>query len=164
MANVLEPDAETRRVYLPQNTAGWWDFEGQNYYTGGQEIVVPVHLGSIPLFVRAGAVIPFGGAVPRAEQHYDKARIWSIYPPPSGPIEAHFYEDDGRSVVGAPSLQTAVTGSANRDQINIAWQHSGQFKPLFKKITLTLPEHENRRLFVNGVKAQNNAAHSLFIP
>ncbi len=164
VANVLEPNAGTRRVYLPQNTMGWWDFEGKNYYTGGQEIVVPVDLASIPLFVRAGSIIPLGGEVPRAEQRYDKTRTWNIYPPQSGPIEADFFEDDGISVLGAPRLHTIVTGGADRDHINIAWQHSGQFKPLFKEITLTLPGHENRQLSVNGTKTQHNAAHSLFIP
>ena len=125
---------------------------------------MPVDLASIPLFVCAGSVIPLGGEVPRAEQRYDKTRTWNIYPPQSGPIEADFFEDDGISVLGAPRLHTIVTGGADRDHINIAWQHSGQFKPLFKEITLTLPGHENRQLSVNGTKTQHNAAHSLFIP
>lgn len=44
-------------VYLP-GSSGWYDFYTEKYYEGGQFIRVPVTIDRIPLFVRAGAIVP----------------------------------------------------------------------------------------------------------
>ena len=46
-----------RRCWLPQGT-DWVDFWTRESYTGGQYVEVPLSLNRIPLFVRAGAVLP----------------------------------------------------------------------------------------------------------
>ena len=48
---------KTRKVYLPQGT-DWYDFHTFEKYTGGQEITVKADIDSIPVFVKAGSVIP----------------------------------------------------------------------------------------------------------
>lgn len=57
VANVVEKGASVRSVYLPEGE-NFYDFYTRECYKGGQTIEVPVDLGSIPLFVRSGAVIP----------------------------------------------------------------------------------------------------------
>lgn len=44
-------------VYLPAG-CGWYDFYTEEYFVGGQYIRVPVTIDRIPLFVRAGAILP----------------------------------------------------------------------------------------------------------
>ncbi len=57
VANVVEKGATTRRIYLPRNER-FYDFYTREAYEGGQTIEIPVTLSSIPLFIRAGAIIP----------------------------------------------------------------------------------------------------------
>ncbi|WP_026527408.1 glycoside hydrolase family 31 protein [Butyrivibrio sp. VCD2006] len=48
---------DKRTVYLPENN-GWYDFYTHKYYDGGQEIECECDLYSIPVFVKAGSLIP----------------------------------------------------------------------------------------------------------
>ncbi|MDB5062878.1 MAG: glycosyl hydrolase, partial [Mucilaginibacter sp.] len=53
---VLEPGQQSRKVYLPKGTwYNWWSLE---VIEGGKEIVVHTPLDTIPIFVKAGSVIP----------------------------------------------------------------------------------------------------------
>ena len=53
---VLEPGQTSRRVYLPKGT--WYDFWLNEPVEGGKEVVVKTPLETIPIFIKAGAVIP----------------------------------------------------------------------------------------------------------
>ncbi len=56
VANVVEKDAKTRRIYLPKGTT-WYDMNDRfRAYEGGQTIELPVTLSSIPMFLRGSAV------------------------------------------------------------------------------------------------------------
>ena len=58
VANVIEPGAKTKKVYLPAGCK-WYDWNDKFCcYEGGQTIEIPVGIESIPLFIREGAVIP----------------------------------------------------------------------------------------------------------
>ena len=47
----------TKKIYLPDGTK-WYDLYTESCYDGGQEISVPVCLERIPVFVRAGSIVP----------------------------------------------------------------------------------------------------------
>ncbi len=49
--------AKTREVYLPAE-ARWFDFWSGGLYDGGQVVVIGASLEHIPVFVRAGAILP----------------------------------------------------------------------------------------------------------
>src|ERR1700761_7798522 len=53
---ILGPGQTSRRVYLPKGK--WYNFWTNEVVEGGQEVVVPAPLETIPLFVKAGSVIP----------------------------------------------------------------------------------------------------------
>lgn len=56
VANVVEPGAKTRTIYLPAGCR-WFDMnDNLKEYQGGQTITIPVDLGSIPMFLRGSAV------------------------------------------------------------------------------------------------------------
>jgi alpha-D-xyloside xylohydrolase len=59
---VTDYQARTKAVYLPATT-GWFDFYSGKHYTGGQKLTVDAPLERMPLFVREGAIVPFGPAV-----------------------------------------------------------------------------------------------------
>ena len=55
---VVEKGATVRRLYLPRGT--WYDFWTEEPVEGGREIERAVDLETMPLYVRAGAIIPHG--------------------------------------------------------------------------------------------------------
>jgi len=97
VAPVVEKEASTKKVYLPQGE--WIDFnDGKTVYSGKQWIVYPVSLNTIPMFVRRGSIIP---QMPVQQYIGEKknAPVWfTVYPAAEGRT-ANFtlYEDDGES-------------------------------------------------------------------
>lgn len=57
-------------VYLPAG-CGWYDFNTNRYYEGGQSITIDAPLDEIPLFVRAGSIIPMTDFKPHTTRHDD---------------------------------------------------------------------------------------------
>ena len=58
VAPVLEEHATTREVYLPAHSGGWYDWHDGTRFDGGRRATVAAPLGRLPLFVRAGAIVP----------------------------------------------------------------------------------------------------------
>ena len=56
---VTDSGATQRKVYLPKGI-GWFDFWTGKYYQGGQNVTAQAALNTIPLYVKAGSIIPFG--------------------------------------------------------------------------------------------------------
>jgi alpha-glucosidase/alpha-D-xyloside xylohydrolase len=90
---VVEKGATTRRLYLPRGT--WFDFWTEERVGGGREIDRTVDLETMPLHVRAGAVVPLGPVKQFVEQQVDASLTLVVYPGADG--SASVYEDDGRS-------------------------------------------------------------------
>jgi alpha-glucosidase (family GH31 glycosyl hydrolase) len=85
--------ATSRALYLPRGS--WYDYWCKQRVEGGREIHRPVDLATIPLHVRAGAIIPFGPIKQFTAEDVDGPLSLSVYPGADG----HFllYEDDGVS-------------------------------------------------------------------
>jgi len=64
---VTEFKARTRNVYLPAGS-GWHDLKSGRYFTGGQTIQADAPYTDIPIFVKAGSIIPFGPAIQYSDQ------------------------------------------------------------------------------------------------
>ena len=85
MANpVTAPGATQREVYLPENK-GWYDFWTGEFLKGGQTISAPAPYDEMPLYIKAGAIIPFG---PELQYAMEK---------PADPIELRVYTGDNGS-------------------------------------------------------------------
>jgi alpha-D-xyloside xylohydrolase len=81
----------TREIYLPSGT-DWADFWTGEKLRGGQKVKKEVPLDIIPLYVRAGAVIPFGPEVQYAtEKKWDSLEI-RVYEGANGSFT--LYEDE----------------------------------------------------------------------
>lgn len=59
VAPVTAPGVKEWNVYLPKS-AGWYDFWTGKRYAGGQTVLAAAPLEQIPLFVKAGSIIPMG--------------------------------------------------------------------------------------------------------
>lgn len=93
VAPVVENGATTRQVYLPP--CDWYDFWTGERLQGGREIMRGVDLETIPLYVRAGSILPMGPVKQFTAEKSDAPLMLSIYPG----VDASFllYEDDGTS-------------------------------------------------------------------
>jgi alpha-D-xyloside xylohydrolase len=74
---VTEPGANHRQVYLPE--AKWYDFWSGATVAGGREVTADAPLDRLPLYIRAGSILPMG---PQVEWSTEK---------PADPIELRIY-------------------------------------------------------------------------
>ncbi|MBV2148140.1 DUF5110 domain-containing protein [Sphingobium sp. AS12] len=95
VAPVTDYKARSRSVYFPGNTQ-WYDFSTGNAYRGGASVKVDAPYERMPLFVRAGAVVPMGPVTQWVDQHRDAPLTIAVYAGANGQFS--LYEDDGRSV------------------------------------------------------------------
>ena len=91
LSNIDFTQNKTVKVYLPTGS-DWFDFWTNEKFNGGQGIVKTVNLQSIPLYVKAGSIIPFGSDVQYAtEKKWDNLTL-KIYP--GADADFVLYEDE----------------------------------------------------------------------
>ncbi len=84
-------EIKTREVYLPKGS-DWYDFWTGEKISGGQNVVKPAPIDIIPLYIKAGTILPVGPKVQyAAEKKWDKLEI-RIYQGADG--EFTLYEDE----------------------------------------------------------------------
>jgi alpha-glucosidase/alpha-D-xyloside xylohydrolase len=93
VAPVTEKGASSRRLYLPRGA--WYDYWTGERVEGGVEITRPVDLATIPLYVRAGAIIPLDPVRQYTGENASGPLSLSIYAGADGRFQ--LYEDDGVS-------------------------------------------------------------------
>ena len=93
VAPVTEQGATSRMVYLPAG-ADWYDFWTNERFHGGETVKVAAPIDRLPLFVRAGSILPLGEPVLSTHQAQKVAKL-RVYPG----ADANFtlYDDDGRT-------------------------------------------------------------------
>jgi alpha-glucosidase/alpha-D-xyloside xylohydrolase len=93
VAPVVEKGATERKLYLPHGA--WYDFWTNEKHDGGRDVTRPVDLDTIPLYVRAGAIVPMGPVKQYTAEKVDGPLDISVYPGADGSFL--LYEDDGGS-------------------------------------------------------------------
>jgi alpha-glucosidase (family GH31 glycosyl hydrolase) len=93
IAPVVEKGATSRTLYLPRGR--WYDFWTGEEHQGGREIIRNVDLATVPVYVRAGAVLPMGPLKQYTTERVDGPITFIIYPGSDG--IAFLYDDDGES-------------------------------------------------------------------
>jgi alpha-glucosidase len=83
------------RVYLPPTPGGWYKMNSDERYTTAGPVPVDAPIYDLPVFVRAGAVLPLQRAVQHTAEKVDTLEL-HVY---AGPAETQslYYEDDGSS-------------------------------------------------------------------
>lgn len=81
----------TRDVYLPAGTA-WYDFWTGRKFEGGKTVGANAEIETMPLFVKAGSIIPMAFAKQYATEYPDSVLEIRIYPGADGSFT--LYEDE----------------------------------------------------------------------
>jgi alpha-glucosidase len=94
VAPVAKPGARQRAVYLPAG-GEWYDYWTKQKHTGGRYVTVDAPLDKLPLFVRAGSIIPMTKPIEFVDEKRIDEIILDVY---SGKTTTgYLYEDDGES-------------------------------------------------------------------
>jgi len=93
IAPVVEQGAKQRTTYLPQGV--WWDYWSNARTEGGKEVTRDVDLETLPLYVKAGTILPIGPVKQYAQEESKEPLTLRIYPGAEGTMS--IYEDDGSS-------------------------------------------------------------------
>ena len=121
---VTSPDVSSRSVYLPAGT-NWTDFWTGKTYSGGQKIDAAAPIQTMPLFVKAGSIVPYGPAIKYVSQKLADPMELRIYRGADGSF--NLYEDEGDN-------HTYENGNFSITPIN--WDE--------KKKTLTIGSRQGR--------------------
>lgn len=93
VAPVTEQGATHRTVYLPAG-CDWYNYWTNERLHGGQTIVADSPIDTLPLFVRAGSIVPLGSEVESTQQTQTIAYL-RVYPGANGSFI--LFEDDGKT-------------------------------------------------------------------
>ncbi len=137
IAPICAPGATTRNVPLPPGT--WYDFWTNRAHNGAVAAYAP--LETLPLFVRAGTVLPMGEFGPSVEQRLQKFLRLGVYPLPApGEAVSELYEDAGEGFDyqrGDYRLNRFIL-QQTEGRIVIVWEKAGAYEPPYEHIELTL--------------------------
>jgi len=104
---------KNRLVYLPKGS-DWCDFWTGETFPGGQKIETPAPMDIIPLFVRAGSIIPMGPVVEWATERPADVIELRIYPGADGQFT--LYEDENDNYNYEKGRSATISFSWNDSQ------------------------------------------------
>lgn len=86
------------KVYLPETKDGWYHFYNDKKYKKG-EVIVDADLAQLPIFVKAGAVLPTQSDIQSTKEVGDKTLYLHVYAAENSyeSTEFVYYEDDGNT-------------------------------------------------------------------
>jgi len=133
---VTEYKARSRSVYLPSG-ANWYDFKTGKYFSGGQTLVAEAPYTDIPIFVKAGAILPCGPEIQYTdEKPADPLRLF-VYTGANGSFL--LYEDDGTTMEyekGAYTTIPLIYDEAKK-RLTIG-ERTGKFQGMLEKRTFEI--------------------------
>lgn len=125
-------------VYLPRHEGKFWfDFNSDNYYPAGDTVRYDALLHVIPVFVKAGAIIPRDRIAPYAGAMDHREMEITVY----AGNDAHYtlYEDDHETYDYEQGIYRAVDMFWNDKQKTITFSDArGLFEPAYHQQTFTI--------------------------
>jgi alpha-D-xyloside xylohydrolase len=127
---------KSRDVYLPA-TDRWCDFWTGESYEGGQTVKADAPIDKVPLFVRAGAIIPMGPFLQHSSEKPADPIELRIYPAADGRFTVYEDENDNYNYEkGIYATMDFQWDDAQR-QLTIA-ERKGEFPGMLKERTINI--------------------------
>lgn len=126
VAPVLEEGQATKQVTFPDG--GWYSYWDDTYYQGPDKENFPTSLERIPLFVRAGSVLPLD---------QDGQIHLHLYPPrekTSPKMKSELYQDQGDGY--GPHRVDHFTVKRSQGKLRLTWKDEGEFPFPGEAVTL----------------------------
>ena len=144
--------AKTAVKYLPKG-ATWYDFWTGKQYKGGQSVTLETQLNRVPMFVKAGSIVPMG-----PEMQYVGEKAWDdlelrVYPGADG--EFVLYEDEGDSYNYEKGAYTTINMKWNeRAHTLTIGERQGSYKGMIqqRRFTIVTPDGQTKTVDYDGQK------------
>ena len=149
---------KTATKYLPKG-ATWYDFWTGKYYAGGQDVTLETSLDRVPMFVRAGSILPLG-----PEMQYVGEKAWDnlemrVYPGANGSFT--LYEDEGDNYNYEKGQYATITFQWNDKARTLTiGERKGSYPGMLQKrqFTIVTPNGKQKVIEYNGQKMQVSIA------
>jgi alpha-glucosidase len=142
VAPVLSPAGVGRGVYLPRG--GWFDFWSGQSHEGSNDVPAYAPLDVLPLYARAGSVVPMGPVMQYSDEFLPERLDLHIFP---GNGRSWLYEDDGHSTAYQDGAARVTTFEMEMDEhrLTVARTPKGSFDPGYHGYDILLrgPATEN---------------------
>ena len=144
--------SKTAVKYLPKG-AVWYDYWTNQKYQGGRTVTLETSFDRVPMFVRAGSILPLG-----PEMQYVGEKAWDqleirVYPGANGSFV--LYEDEGDGYNYEKGAYSTITFSWNDKarQLTIG-ARKGDFPGLLKsrQFTIVLPDGRQQKVGYDGTE------------
>ncbi|TJY61537.1 DUF5110 domain-containing protein [Sphingobacterium alkalisoli] len=150
VAPVTKHEAKTWPVYLPQGIE-WYNFWTNERFKGGQTVTTPAPADIIPLYIKAGSIIPFGPKVQYStEKKWDNLEI-RIYAGADGEFVLYEDEFDNYNYEKGQFSEIAFSWS-DSSQILTIGERNGSYPGMLsrRKFTVSLPSGATKIVTYNG--------------
>jgi alpha-glucosidase len=146
VANVFAKGEKKKSIYLPEG-ADWYDWQTRERYAGGTTIQYDVNLGTIPMFIRTGAIIPRTNQL--KDLHKDVANRIDIIIQPNEDSSFIFYEDDGKSNDNLQGiyLENKITVKSG-DCVKVSFEKEGMYKSPIETIVFDVINEQKSAYWV----------------
>lgn len=121
VAPVIAPGKEAREVYLPDGD--WYDYYTGEKYSGGRYILADAPLDKVPVFIKAGAIIPVADGEIRSTEDITEDKISILTYPGKGSF-VH-YQDDNETFAYRNGAYNAVEYTQDGDKLEKKVLHKG---------------------------------------
>jgi alpha-D-xyloside xylohydrolase len=152
---VTDQGKTSRKVYLPKSTT-WYDFWTGQELKGGQSIDATAPIETMPLYVRAGSIVPMGPEIEYATQKTNKPIELRIYPGANGQFKVYEDENDNYDYEKGQYATFTLSWNDKLHQLSIS-DTKGQFPGMQKlhtfNVVLVKGEHgSNTSITANADK------------
>jgi alpha-D-xyloside xylohydrolase len=150
VGNIDFTATKTATKYLPKG-ATWYDFWSNKQYKGGQSVTIETTFDRVPMFVRAGSILPLG-----PEMQYVGEKEWNkldlrVYPGADGTFT--LYEDEGDSYNYEKGKYSTITFTWNdRSRTLTIGDRQGIYPGMLttRQFTIVLPDGKQQTVSYDG--------------
>jgi len=135
VAPLMAPGGTGRAVYLP--AGGWYDFWTGTRYDGPTDIPAQAPLDVLPLYARAGSVVPMGPVMQHTDQFVPERLTLHVF---AGDAESLLYEDDGLSMAHRKGARrvTRFVSRLTDEELTLTRSADGTYDPGYLGYDLVL--------------------------
>ena len=152
--NIDWTETKTVTKYLPQGT-DWYDFWSNQRMKGGQSVTIQATLDQVPMFIRAGSILPLG-----PEMQYVGEKSWDnlelrVYPGADGSFV--LYEDEGDNYNYEKGVFSTITFQWNdKSKLLTIGARQGSYPGMLLKrqFTIVLPDGQRQTVDYEGTELQ----------
>ncbi len=146
--------SKTVTKYLPQGT-DWYDFWSNQRMKGGQSVTIQATLDQVPMFVRAGSILPLGPEMQWVgEKSWDNLEL-RVFPGADGSFV--LYEDEGDNYNYEKGIYSTITFQWNdKSKILTIGARQGSYPGMLqqRQFTIVLPDGQRQTVDYEGTQLQ----------